>query len=174
MKKDFRLSIGLVILIATLTSCKTQESELYARAAQAVKNGQKDFAYMYYNQILRDYPNSPFQEPVLFALAEYYAFLPDYAQANELFHRFIDEYPDSKAKLFALGHLLRIAEMQKNDARVQQLRKDIVTLKQISFVFRDFKEFQYNSPFTGKHKAVFRINEIEFYLEGDLFAKISF
>ncbi len=129
---------------------------------------------MYHNQILRDHPKSSYAEDALYAQAEYYAFLPDYKQAVKLFNRLMQEYPNSKTKLFTLGHLLRIAEIQNDAQRIQGLQREIMTFKQVSFVFRDFKEFKYISPFSGKYSAIFRIDAVEFFLEGELFAKVSF
>ena len=167
--------IGILISCAIiLPGCKNEDRELFDHAVQSAKSGDKDFAFMYYTQILRDYPKSQFVEAALFARAEYYAFLPDYKQAVVLFNRLLKEYPNSKARLFALGHLLRIAEIQKDTHRIQELKKEITSFKQVSFVFRDFKEFQYLSPFSGKYSAIFRIDTVEFYLEGELFAKVSF
>ena len=174
MRFDRFIKASFIVCVILFTGCRSEDRELYDHAVRSAKSGDKDFAFMYYTQILRDYPKSQITESVLFAQAEYYAFLPDYKQASALFNRFIREYPNSKTKLFVLGHLLRIAEIQKDPQRIQELKKEITTFKQVSFVFRDFKEFKYISPCSGKYSAIFRIDTVEFFLEGELFAKVSF
>ena len=50
----------------------------------------------------------------------------------------------------------------------------IITEKQVSLVFRDRKEYKYLTPLNHTLKAAIHIDMIEIYVEGELFAKISY
>jgi hypothetical protein len=123
---------------------------------------------------LENYPDSRNAEEALFATAEYYFLLGDFTDARPGFIKFISEYPDSKAKPFALVYLIKIAEKQAQESLAESLRKQIITSQQLVLLFRDFKESQYLSPLYRRHKAVHFIDKIEFYIDGELFAQISY
>ncbi|MDP2654315.1 MAG: hypothetical protein Q8Q08_09815 [Candidatus Omnitrophota bacterium] len=151
-----------------------EDTVLHARAQKEAKEGQSDYAYLHYQAILRDYPRSRFSEPALFAVGEYYFFLPSTRSAKEAFSRFVGTYPDSEARLFALAYLLKIAYGKNDAAEIKALSNAIVNLKQVSLVFRDFKEFSYRSPMDLEHKAVFRIDRIEFFIGGKIFVELTY
>ena len=138
------------------------ESQLYAKAVKAAKTGNPDFAFMYYNAIARNYPQSKYREQILFAKGEYFFQLPQYGQAAEMFKAFLTDYPDSNGKLFALVYLFRIAEFEKNKSQLNDLKKAIVTFKQVGFIFKEFKEYKNRSPLYRPYRAVFHIDKVDF------------
>ena len=105
---------------------------------------------------------------------EYYFLLPDYDQSASAFQTFVQEFPDSNGKLFAWVHLLKIAQIQKDEALTKNLEKEIINFKQLSLVFRDFQEYRYQSSLGRKYRAVFQIDKIEFYVQGEMFAQIRY
>lgn len=149
-------------------------SQIYSKAVKFAKAGQSDFAFMQYSELLRNYPTSKFRDQALFATGEYYFKNFGFKQAAEAFQTFIDEYPDSDERLYALAYLLNIAKKDGNVSVAQSLEKQIIDLQQVSFVFRNSKEIAYKSPLFQNYKAVIRIDQIEFYVEGELFAKVSY
>jgi len=148
--------------------------QVYSKAVKFAKAGQSDFAFMQYSKLLRNYPMSKYRDRALFATGEYYFQNFGFKQATEAFQTFIDEYPDSDERLYALAYLLNIAKKDSNESFAQSLEKQIINLQQVSFVFRDSKEIAYTSPLFQNHKAVIHIDKIEFYVEGELFAKVSY
>jgi len=117
---------------------------------------------------------SKYRDRALFATGEYYFQNFGFKQATKAFQTFIDEYPDSDECLYALAYLLNIAKKDSNESFVQSLEKQIIDLQQVSFVFRDSKEISYRSPLYQNLKAVIHIDKIKFYVEGELFAKVSY
>jgi len=148
--------------------------QVYSKAVKFAKAGQSDFAFMQYSKLLRNYPMSKYRDRALFATGEYYFQNFGLKQAAKAFQTFIDEYPDSEERLYALAYLLNIAKKDSNESVAQSLEKRIIDLQQVSFVFRDSKEIAYTSPLFQNHKAVIHIDKIEFYVEGELFAKVSY
>ena len=147
-------------------------ARVYAKAVQFARAGQAHFAFMQYNNLLRAYPTSQYRSQAIFATGEYYYQIANYQDAQEAFKFFLDENPDSKERLYALAYLLSIA--QKNAASAEELERTIINLQQVSLVFREKKEITYRSPLYQDYKTVIHINKIEFYVEGKLFAKVSF
>ena len=82
-----------------------------------------DFAFMYYNQLDRDYPRSRHHEQILFAKGEYFYELPAYPEAGKLFSALLQEYPKSPAKLFALMYLYKIAEAGQGCPAAREFKK---------------------------------------------------
>jgi len=149
-------------------------SQVYSKAVKFARAGQSHFAFMHYSSLLRDYPMSKYRDRALFATGEYYFQNFGFKLAAKAFQTFIDEYPDSDERLYALAYLLNIAKKDSNESFAQSLEKQIIDLQQVSFVFRESKEITYKSPLYQNHKAVIHIDKIEFYVEGELFAKVSY
>jgi len=148
--------------------------QVYSKAVNFARAGQGDFAFMQYNELLRNYPASKYRGKALFATGEYYFRESGYNKAISAFQTFLVENPDSKEKLYALAYLLNIANQENNELLAVDLRKQIIELQQVSFIFRKKKEIAYRSPLYQNHKAVIHINKIELYVEGELLAKVSF
>jgi hypothetical protein len=170
--RNFIISISIILYAAVAFA--GEDATKYAQARKMAKAGQKDFAFMQYQTILRDYPNSRFTEPALFGKGEYYFLIEDYRQAKEAFEGFLTQFPKSNGRMFALAYLWRIAKLQNDEATAQDLANQIVTQKQVSLVFRDRKEYKYLSPLNNNFLAAIHIDKIEVYLGGELFAKISY
>jgi outer membrane protein assembly factor BamD (BamD/ComL family) len=148
--------------------------QVYSKAVEFAKAGQEYFAFMHYSKLLRNYPESEYRQPALFAIGEYYFQVSGFQEAATVFKMFLDEYPDSKQRMYALAYLLSIAQRDQNALFIEGLEKQIIDLQQVSFVFRETKETAYRSPLYQSYKAVIHIDKIEFYVEGELFAKVSY
>jgi len=151
-----------------------EDAALNKRALQAAKSGNLDFAFMNYRSILLRYSTSPFVEQATFAKGEYYYGLPDFNRARIVFDEYQQKYPESEGRMFALVYLLNIAEQKGNEEAVESFSRELINLKQVSLIFRDFKEYVFLSPMQQKYKAVFHIDKIEIFLNGELFAQISY
>ena len=149
-------------------------SQVYSKAVKFAKAGQSDFAFMQYSKLLRNYPASKYRDRALFATGEYYFQNFGFRKAAEAFQTFIDENPESDERLYAFAYLLNIAKKDSDESFAQTLEKQIINLQQVSLIFRDSKEISYKSPLFQNHKAIIHIDQIEFYVEGELFAKVSY
>jgi len=149
-------------------------AQVYSKAVKFAKAGKSHFAFMHYNQLLRNYPTSKYRGEALFATGEYYFRSAGLQEAATAFEAFLEEYPDSEEKLYALVYLLNMAHKNKNEPSIQALEKQIIDLRQVSFVFRETKEITYWSPLHQEYRVVIHIDKIEFYVEGELLAKVSY
>ena len=167
----------LIILLFGLTLTEPviaqEDAQTYSLAMKAAREGSKDFAFMRFRSLIRNFPKSKFKESSLFAVGEYYFSSTSYEEAAETFNALLEEFPESKAKLFVLMYLLKIAELQHKEDLKKDFENQIINFKQVSLVFRDFQEYPYRSPFKD-YKVVFHIDRIEFFVAGEAFAKISF
>lgn len=146
----------------------------YSQAVKYAKTGHSDFAFMHYSKLLRNYPSSKYRNQALFATGEYYFQISGLKQAAAAFQTFVDEYPDSDERLYALAYLLSIANKDNDESSAQSLERQIIDLQQVSFVFRESKEIVYRSPLYQNYKTIIHIDKIEFFVEGELFAKVSY
>ncbi len=129
---------------------------------------------MQFRDIINNFPNSVHREQALFAAGEYYAALTDHLESKRIFEQFLAEYPDSKSKIFALAYLYKIAELGENTAPVEKLKTDIITIRQVGFVFRNSKELKYLSPLQHHYRAVIRIDRILIEKEGETLVELSY
>lgn len=172
VRKVLLLCLVSILCLTSLAEAES-EAEVYRKAVQAAKAGKVDFAFMYYNSLIEDHPQSPHREEALFARGEYSFQMHVYAQAQEALNAFLKDYPQSDGRLFALAYLYTIAESGDETSVVEDLKKEIVAFKQVGLVFKEFKEHKYRSPLYQNYKAVFHIDKVEFYREGELFARVS-
>lgn len=171
----------LIILIIILSvvflfsgNVYSQDKEFYNKAVKYARQKNLDFAFTYLDMVVNIYPNSKFFENSLFSCGEYYFISGDHFSAKKTFEKFTTLLPNSKAKPFALAYLLRIAEEEKKQDIIEGLQKQIISYKQLSLVFRDFKEHSYLSALDREYKIIYFIDRAEIYIDGDLFAKIPF
>ncbi len=169
----WRWIVVSLILLMSVRAEAGADGEAYSKAMKAARAGKRDFAYMHYRSILNQYPDSRFSKEALFALGEYHFLLPEYKESYENFKTYVRKYPGSSAEIFAWAHMLKIARSQNNPELVKELENKIISLKPMSFVFRDSKETKFQSPLARRWKAVFHIDKIEFFVGGELFDKIS-
>lgn len=146
----------------------------YYQALKTARHGDLDAAFMYLRAALAASEDSPYHEHILFAIAEYYFLNGAYADAAKAFSQFLERYPDSKTRVFAFVYLMKIAERENRQTLRKQLEREIVTLRQLSLLFRDYQEYVYRSPLNHSLKAVYYIDRVEFYADGDPFAKILY
>ena len=158
---------------ASIANCSESRS-LFSRAKKEAQSGAVDFAYMHYRAALRDDPNSQYRHQLLFANGEYLYWNSDYDQAKTLFNEYTKETNGFEGKLFALAYLFKIAEKEKQSDLIQDIKNKIVALHKHSFIFRDSKTYAYQSPLYHKLKAVYYIDRIEFYVDKELLAKITY
>lgn len=168
-----------VLFIALFAACLFQgkafsqeDKNLYLEGYKLARNGDADFAFARYQMILENYPKSEFIEDVLFSVGEYYFSMTDYANSVKYLSKFVVRYPESKALPFALAYLARIAKDENKESLVKNLERAIISFKQTSLLFRNFKEHKYLSGLYKKYKAVYFIDRIEIYVNNELFAKI--
>jgi outer membrane protein assembly factor BamD (BamD/ComL family) len=174
MKRSGFLILVVLMILAAGNLYAGEASSLYSKAMAAAKRGQADIAFVHFSAILERHPDSMHVKNAIFGAGEYYYSIGDYRDALPLFERFVHEYPQARGKLFALAYLYKLSEENEREDLVKKVRKEILTFKQQSFLFRVFKNYQYRSPLSLSHRAVYYIDRVEFYIDEDLFAEIPF
>ncbi|MFH1093679.1 MAG: outer membrane protein assembly factor BamD [Candidatus Omnitrophota bacterium] len=172
--------IGFFVIILPLSMIflnvvfAQSDAVFYSTAKQAVTAGDNDYAFMCFRSLL-DYPaKSKYHKEALFSTGEYYYSIGDYRSAEKSFSNFIDEYSKDKALPFAVIYLLKISDQMQISKSAADLRKKVITFKQLSLLFSEFKELSYVSPLNLHYKAIYSIDRIEIYINEELFEKIYF
>jgi len=168
------LAFVLPFLVVSKIAYPVEGRSLYYEGLHAARFGDKDIAFMDFKEFLKDFPDSKLAKNALFSIGEYYFSIFDYRDAAKSFGRFIELYPESKAKLFALVYLHEIAKKGGNQELVEKISKEIITSKQLRLLFSDFKEYIYWSAFSNQYKAVFFIDKVEIYINEKLFTELSY
>lgn len=150
------------------------DRNLYNRGIQAAREGKADSAFLHFNRLLNNFPGSEYTRQALFGTGEYYFSIGDYYDAKRTFDKLVDNYPESEARLYAIAYLIKIAEKEGKENETGKLKERLIGSQQVSLLFRDFKELSYISPLSRNYKALNFIDKIEIYIDGELFAKISF
>ncbi len=175
MKKTvFFLIIFAISMIFSNSGFAESDAYLYNTAKQAVAAGDNDYAFMCFRSLLHYSTKSKYYKAALFSTGEYYYSIGDYRSAEKSFSDFIDCYPKDEALPFAVVYLLKISEQMQISKTAADLRKKVITFKQLSLLFSEFKELSYISPLDLHYKAIYFIDRIEIYINEELFEKIYF
>lgn len=150
-----------------------EDAELFNSAKQSIKVGERDFGFMQFHSLLRLSISSPYYHDALFATGEYYFASANYFDAYTSFSKFVELYPRSDALPFAVVYLLKMEQMQAQGSEYD-LKKKVITFKQLSLLFSEYKEYPYNSPMGLKYKAVYFIDRLEVYINEALFETVYF
>ena len=170
----------IVLMVLTLTLLTVQYSfaqadkQLYLKAQKSIKSGQMDFAFLRYHELLLSYPNSKYRNGALFGVGEYYFLNNNYQEAKEAFEQYVHQNSDFKKKLFAYSYLLKIARNQNDQAAQDKIIENILSLRQMGFVFNTSKEYHFYSSLNQHLKAIFTINTITFYINDQPFVEVSY
>ena len=177
MKKFSLLIVAVMSVISILglgEAYAQSDAVLYKIAKKAAATGDNDYAFMCFRSIINSSSRSKFYKEALFSTGEYYYSMGDYRNADRSFSSFLDTYPKDEAFPFAIAYMLRIDEQMQISKTTEGLRKKLITFKQLSLLFSEFKELTYKSPLNLHYKAIYFIDRIEMYINEDLFEKIYF
>lgn len=176
-KKQYNIILVFLLMFCLFFLNKgysKQGKSSYILGVKAAKSGNLGFAYMYFRDFLRNFPESELAKDALFALGEYYFAINDNSDAVRYFNQFVEDYPECKTKIFALGYLMEIARKEGEHNLLKKLEKELVVFQKLSFLFRDFKEYTYVSPLSKKYKVVYFIDKIEIYIDENSFAQVAY
>ena len=108
----------------------------------------------------------------MFGIGEYYFLQSDYGDARRILDMFIEKFPGSKARIFAMAYLLEIDRRLGRD--VLPMEKDIVSFMKVTLLFRDYKIYRFNSVLRNKYKVIYFIDNVQFYVNEKLFCQVSY
>ncbi len=169
MKKTF---IVFSFMLISFLAYPQEDVSLYRKGIKSARSGNVAFAFMSFYQLLENFPKSQFTEKALFGLGECYYLLFAYKDAYETFTRIIEDDPQSEAKIFILAYCLEFARKDGKKDLAKSIKKEIVTNRQLSLVFSDFKEHIFESIFS--YKAIYFIDKVEIYRDEELFIKVLY
>ena len=174
MKTTVSLLLLVAFLALPLTGYCQEDERLYGQAVVASRSGDRDNAFMNLHALIGQFPESRHREAVLFSLGEYYYGISDYTDALMSFGLLLKEFPQTKGRIFCLGYLLEMAKKQGKNDQAQELEGDIAKSRRIILIFKNSKSYTLRSMFGTAYKAVYRIDTVELYANGELFSKVSF
>ncbi len=172
-RKILPIFLAFIILSPAYLYAQTPRS-LYYKGRFLARSNDKNFAFFYFNRLARDFPDSKFAKESLFAVGEYYFVIRNYQDSASKFLEYINYYPESKVNLFSLMYLFKAAQTENNQEAAAEIEKKIFNFQQISLIFRDFKEYRYKTALDRELKAVYFIDKVEFYIDGQFFTKASY
>ena len=162
---------GCVLIPCALAS---EADVKWNEAVQSAKQGDNDFAFMDFQSIVQNYPDSHFSMLAQFAQGEYYFLQNNLQMASEVFARFNAQYPKREESLIALAYLFKIAQIQKDPQAVNKYHAMVASFNQLAFVFNESKSFSFLSGFGHRHKLSFSIDKVELYVDDKLFTTVPF
>jgi TolA-binding protein len=176
MAKRTAIFTGLIILALSFSAplFAQEEGWLYSNAINESKAGNYEFAFLNLHSLISTYPTSKYVENSLFAIGEYHFLSNNSSEAVDSFSQILERFPDSKSTVFAMAYLLKIAQKRGSTDLAANLEKAIATFHKLSLVFRNSKDFIYRSALGAKYRAVYYIDKVEFYKDGELFAQVSY
>ena len=174
--KLYGIILSLLLQGCLLAPCvKASEADLkWQEAVRSARHGEDDFAFMDFQAIAQDSPDSCWSLPAAFAVGEYYFLQDNLNMASDAFESFYAKYPRHEEALIALAYLFKIAQSQKNTNAIKEYHHRVASFQQLSFVFKENKTFMFLSGFGHKHKLVFYIDKIELYVDDKLFTQVRF
>lgn len=176
-RKNLRI-IFITLLIAFLFAASGycgEEKDFYYRGVRAARAGRIDQAFSYFDIVLRSlYKANRYTEKALFATGEYYFLIGANREAKIAFRQVANDYPESITALLSLGYLFKMAQLEGKQESLESIKKEIIGFKQVSLLFRDSEVFKYLSAMNKKYKAVYYIDKVEIYIDGELFQEIPF
>jgi len=176
MKNKILFIVSFLILLSPKVAFTQTDSEKYHNALNAIKSGQEDFTFINLLSLSRDEPQSKYRPVSLFACGEYYFHKFNYRHALNIFSEFIEDYPDSKIKPYALFYILKIAKSWKNTEMVKILENKIRDMKQVILVFKETNEYKYRytSIFGRKYRLIYHVDRVEFNIDGEIVEQVSY
>lgn len=173
------MKLYVIILSLLLQGCfwvtcvKASEADLeWKEAIDLVKEEEYDFAFMDFQIIHEDYPNSRYAMAAGFAKGEYYFLQNNLDMAAGAFKDFYATYPQHQEALIALAYLYQIAKVQGHTDEMKEYHRKAALFRQLTFIFNDKKFYTFLSGFRRTHKLVYYINKVELYVNGKLFTEI--
>ncbi len=164
----------IIILSLVVPSALFAQEPSAPFSASSNLSSQIDFKFMYYHDILENAPHSPKRSLALFANAEYYFLNHDYIHAEEYFKKYLTEAKNSNGHLFAYFYLWQIAKSNHDQKGISYWSEKIITFQQQVFIFRDKREITFHSPLNRAHRAVCRVDRIEFNIAGKVADEIIY
>lgn len=174
--KLYVIILSLLLQGCLLAPCvKASEADLkWKEAIRLAQQDEPDFAFMAFQAIVQDYPDSRWALSAAFAQGEYYFLQNNLQMASDAFESFCAKYPRHEEALIALAYLFKIAQIQKNPDTTKEYHNRVASFHQLSFVFKENKSFMFLSGFGHKHKLVFTIDKTTLYVDDKLFTEVPF
>ena len=174
MKLKILLVIVFLLVVPNCLARASSVESISRKAEKSARKGQVDFAFMRYRSLLSSNPKVSFRRRALFAMGEYYYMMSDHKNATKYFNEYLKVAKNEEAILFASVYLFDLAKKNRDVRDAERLENEIKLAKRNSFIFDESKEYSYWSPLNRMHKAVYNIDEIRIYVEGENIASIVF
>ncbi len=110
---------------------------------------------------------------IKFALAEYYLQVNDLFDARQSLEEYLEDKSVDVSMLLANIFLYKIAENQKDEQRMVQLKKEIFNQKFI-LLFDNYKKVSYSSLSGNEYDVHYFVDRIEIFINGNAFETIRF
>lgn len=159
------LMAGLIVVFCSQDLYAGEAGARYRDAIRCIKLNQPDFAFMGFRSVARDFPDSPFAERSIFAMAEYYYDNKMYHDAIENFTLCAEDRSDLKANTIAKAYILKIIEEIKEPApekkdMAEGIKKEFFS-ESLFLLFSEYKKTSYRSASLNKFRIKHCADNIE-------------
>ncbi|MBN1918126.1 MAG: tetratricopeptide repeat protein [Verrucomicrobia bacterium] len=106
--------MALAVCLSSLSAMAADARSLFQSGKGRLEEGNSDVAFLYFRELLRDYPDSRYAVEAHFLIARYYKDTRNFFQANQELRAHIKAYPDSPYMTQVLGMLaeLEVVDLQ--------------------------------------------------------------
>jgi uncharacterized protein HemY len=171
------LAVFLCLLLSPVQNVLAKSAgENWNEAQNYVRNGQKDFAFLELNAMVREYPNDSRTPAASFALAEYYFEQLDYMEARKILEEILAKPSKSVTDLLAQIYLLKIAEATKSDTEKNEREerlKEILSSKRFFMLFGKKATKKWSSPLGNRFKFAEAVDKMEIFRNDELYYTIN-
>jgi len=162
-----------ILIFSNLSCISLSKDRQYYDAMEDVKSGSLDFAFMKFNNYLREHPNSTYAPKIRFAISEYYFQTKDYRDAIDELTKYIINYPNEKNTIFAQAIFYKALLDYRTEPLLVEKLKEAFFSKSIFLIFSDSKTKSYKSILNNNYKIVDYIDKIEVFKNDELLFEIA-
>ncbi len=149
MRKSLCLGAALVLTACSAAPWRpvtdwVQVWQLVNRADGLAQDGDHAGARVLYEQVVQEYPTSPWAPTALFRLARLEVFpgspVRNYRQAHEHFDRLVKDYPDSQYDADARAWRDTLGQLLAREQEAARIRQDMERLKRVEIRLEQEKQ----------------------------------
>lgn len=173
MNYKFVFVLMCIFLLSVFKGYAENLSDPVKEVKQAINQDTKDVErFLSYRIKLQSNVSKKEKEKLDFAIAEYYFKLKDYNDAQMAFAQYLADNPEGIGALLANTYLYKLAGIHQKKDLAANIKKELFK-NQFVLLFDKFKVINYTSLNKNEYKIHYFLDHIEFYLNGDIFEKVS-
>jgi len=169
-KKTINLSL-FIILCSFIQALSFAEENKNPFKYIEEKEEIQEFIKLHRRAILGDVDSKETQI-ARFSVGEYYFKHNQLFDSRGAFRKYANDYPPQISSFIAKIFLFKIAKLQNDIEKVEELKREIFG-KSFIILFSDYKVLEYISAFGNNYTVHYYVNKVELFLNDELFEKVE-